>query len=64
MDWIKRNVAFVVGLAVTVVLLAGAVVFTLQAKSGADAVNAELEAKKSAVRFLGPQRSLSQEGER
>jgi len=45
MDWIKRNVAFVVGLAVTVVLLAGAVVFTLQAKSGAEAVNAELAAK-------------------
>lgn len=46
MPWIKRNLAFVICLVVAVVAIAGGVVYLISASGNADAVSAELEAKK------------------
>ncbi len=45
MAWIKRNLLFVVGLAVAVALLGSGVFYLLNAQSDAAAVNTELESK-------------------
>jgi hypothetical protein len=45
MDWIKKNLVFVVGLAVSLALLAGAVIYLLGSKEAAEAADAELVAK-------------------
>ncbi len=47
MSWIKRNLAFVISLAVAVALLIGGAVYLFSAQSEAEAANGELEAKKN-----------------
>jgi len=47
MPWIKRNLAFVVSLAVAVALLIGGAVYLLSAQSEAETASGELEAKKN-----------------
>lgn len=47
MPWIKRNLAFVISLAVAVALLIGGAVYLFSTQSEADAANGELEAKKN-----------------
>jgi hypothetical protein len=47
MSWIKRNLAFVISLAVAVALLIGGVVYLFSAQSEAEAATGELEAKKN-----------------
>jgi hypothetical protein len=47
MSWIKRNLAFVISLAVAVALLIGGAVYLLSAQSEAEGANGELEAKKN-----------------
>jgi hypothetical protein len=47
MSWIKRNLAFVISLAVAVALLIGGAVYLLSAQSEAEAASGELEAKKN-----------------
>lgn len=47
MSWIKRNLAFVISLAVAVALLIGGVVYLFSAQSEAEAASGELETKKN-----------------
>lgn len=47
MSWIKRNLAFVISLAVALALLIGGAVYLFSAQSEADAASGELEAKKN-----------------
>lgn len=47
MPWIKRNLAFVISLAVAVALLIGGVVYLFSSQSEAEAASGELEAKKN-----------------
>ncbi len=47
MSWIKRNLAFVISLAVAVALLIGGAVYLFSAQSEAEAASGELEAKKN-----------------
>jgi hypothetical protein len=47
MSWIKRNLAFVISLAVALALLIGGAVYLFSAQSDAEAANGELEAKKN-----------------
>ncbi|MCX6863514.1 MAG: Amuc_1100 family pilus-like protein [Verrucomicrobia bacterium] len=47
MSWIKRNLAFVISLAVAAALLIGGAVFLFSAQSEAEAATGELEAKKN-----------------
>lgn len=47
MSWIKRNLAFVISLAVALALLIGGAVYLLSAQSEAEAATGELEAKKN-----------------
>ena len=47
MSWIKRNLAFVISLAVALGLLIGGAVYLFSAQSDAEAANGELEAKKN-----------------
>jgi hypothetical protein len=47
MSWIKRNLAFVISLAVSAALLIGGAVYLLSAQSEAEAASGELEAKKN-----------------
>ena len=49
MSWIKRNLAFVISLAVALALLIGGAVYLFSAQSDAEAANGELEAKKNAT---------------
>jgi len=46
MPWIKRNLVFVISLAVALVLIGAGVFYLLSAKADADAASGELEAKK------------------
>ena len=47
MSWIKRNLAFVISLAVALALLIGGAVYLFSSQSDAEAANGELEAKKN-----------------
>ena len=47
MSWIKRNLAFVISLAVAAALLIGGAVYLFSAQSEAEAATGELEAKKN-----------------
>lgn len=47
MSWIKRNLAFVISLAVSAALLIGGAVYLFSAQSEAEAASGELEAKKN-----------------
>lgn len=46
MPWIKRNLAFVISLAVAVVLIGAGVVYLLSGRNNAETASTELEAKK------------------
>lgn len=46
MPWIKRNMVFVVSLAVALVLIGAGTFFIFSAKGDADAASGELESKK------------------
>ncbi len=52
MDWIKKNLLFVVGLAVSVVLLIGAVVFLIQASDAKEQAGALLQEKNQQLDAL------------
>lgn len=52
MDWIKKNVLFVVGLTVSLVLLIGAVVFLMQAGTAKDEAGALLQEKNQQLDTL------------
>ncbi len=52
MDWVKKNLGFVIALAVAVVLMGAGVWYLLGTKSEADGVDAELQAKNSQLDSL------------
>lgn len=52
MDWVKKNLGFVVALGIAVVLMGGGVWYLLGTKSEADGVDMELQAKNSQLDSL------------